>query len=510
MEPRLTDSVLITTYVGEPNIFYGTYCRAIDITQENGARSRAKDDHVYIDGQFVTPHGTEVAPLHNPSTEQLIGEVRLADETDAHAAVAAAKRAFTGFSKSSKEERIAILNRLTASFTERLDDLKAAMVEEYGAVRGIVDGLIPLAPGMFDAAAKLLESYEFTRTRGTTTVVMEPLGVAAVITPWNLNIVFVAQKVASAIAAGTTIVVKPSELSAIQTQVLSECFDAADIPPGVVNIVTGRGSVVGDPLTSHPDVTKVGFTGSTAVGRQIMRNAADTFKRLTLELGGKGPSILLDDADIPSAVGAALTSGFLNNGQTCFAGTRILAPRSRLGDMLEAIESAMPCFRAGDPTDPETGVGPVVSQAQFDRVQSYIRLGLEEGAQLLTGGEGRPEGLDRGWFVKPTVFTGVTNQMRIAREEIFGPVLVVIPFEDDDEAIGIANDTPFGLQAVVFSGDPARAHRVARQVEAGTVLINRIFSDHEAPFGGIKQSGIGREHHTYGLEAYLEPRAITA
>ncbi|MFI6785058.1 aldehyde dehydrogenase family protein [Micromonospora sp. NPDC050276] len=469
-----------------------------------------KIDQIYLDGQFVTPHGTELSALYNPSTEQLIGEVRLADETDARAAVAAAKRAFVSFSTTSKEERVAILNRLSASFTARLDDLKAAMVEEYGAVRGIVDSLLPLAPGMFDAAAQLVESYEFVKTRGTTTVVMEPIGVAAVITPWNLNVVFVAQKVAKAIAAGATVVVKPSELSAIQTQIMTEAFDAADVPAGVVNIVTGRGDVVGNVLTSHPDVAKVSFIGSTTVGQQIMRNAADTFKRLTLELGGKGPTILLDDADLSSAVPAALASGFLNNGQTCFAGTRILAPRSRLDEVHEAIESAMSAFKVGDPQDPSTGVGPVVSQQQFDRVQSYIRLGQEEGARLLSGGEGRPEGLDKGWFVKPTIFTGVTNQMRIAREEIFGPVLVVIPFEDDEEAIKIANDTPYGLQAHVFSGDPERAQRVARQVEAGTVLINRVFGDPEAPFGGMKQSGIGREHGVYGLEANLEPRAITS
>ncbi|GLX99389.1 aldehyde dehydrogenase family protein [Herbidospora sp. NBRC 101105] len=469
-----------------------------------------KIHHVYIDGTFRTPHGTELSPLYNPATEEVIGEVRLADETDTLAAIAAAKRAFPSFSRTGKQERIAILNRLSAAFTDRLDDLKEAMAEEYGAVRGVLDALVPRASGMFDEAARLLETYEFTRTSGPNTIVMAPLGVAALITPWNLNIVFLAQKIAAAIAAGATVVVKPSELSATQTQVVTEAVDAADVPPGVINIVTGRGEIVGDLLTSHPDIVKVGFTGSTAVGQRIMRNAAATFKRLTLELGGKSPSILLDDADLTTAVPAALASGFLNNGQTCFAGTRILAPRSRLDDVLEAVKAAMPAFRVGDPRDPGTGVGPVVSRQQFDRVQGYIRLGLEEGARVLVGGAGRPEGLERGWFVKPTVFTGVTNQMRIAREEIFGPVLVVIPFEDDDEAVTIANDTPYGLQAHVFTPDIERAHRVARRIEAGTVLINRIFSDHEAPFGGIKQSGIGREHHTYGLEAYLEPRAITA
>ncbi|WP_031514958.1 aldehyde dehydrogenase family protein [Streptomyces sp. NRRL F-5123] len=469
-----------------------------------------KINQIYVDGKFVTPHGTELFSLFNPATEGIIGEVRLADEVDVHTAVAAAKRAFSTWSKTGKDERIAVLNRLSASFTERLDDFKEAMVEEYGAVRGIVDELLPLAPVMFTEAAKLLQSYDFSREQGSSTVMMNPVGVAAVITPWNLNIVFVAQKVAYALAAGTTVVVKPSELSASQTQVVMEALDAADVPPGVVNIVTGRGDVIGDVITSHPDVAKVSFTGSTPVGSRIMRNAADTFKRLTFELGGKGPTILLDDADLSAAIPMALASGFLNNGQTCFSGTRILAPRHRLDEVLQAIEATMPGFRAGDPRDPETGVGPVVSQAQYDRVQSYIRLGLEEGAQILVGGEGRPEGLEKGWYVQPTVFTGVTNQMRIAREEIFGPVLVVIPFEDDDDAVSIANDSPYGLQAQVFSTDTERARRVAVQVEAGAVLVNRIFNDLEAPFGGIKLSGIGREQNVSSLEAYLEPRTITA
>lgn len=467
-----------------------------------------KIDHIYIDGKFVVPHGTETAPIYNPATEEVIGEVRLADEVDADAAIAAAKRAFPSFSSTTKDERIAMLNRLSVAFAERLDAFKAAMAEEYGAVRNVLDVLVPRASGMFDDAAELLRTYEFTRQSGPNTVVMEPLGVAAIITPWNLNVVFLAQKLAGAIAAGATVVAKPSELSALQTQVVAEAIDAADVPPGVINLVTGRGEVVGNALTSHPDIVKVSFTGSTSVGQRIMRNAADTFKRLTLELGGKGPSVILDDADLTAAVPMALTLGFLNNGQTCFAGTRILAPRSRYDEVLDAIRASMPGFTVGDPTQGHA-VGPVVSRQQFDRVQDYIRIGLEEGAHTLVGGQGRPQGLDRGWFVQPTIFTGVTNDMRIAREEIFGPVLVVIPYEDEEEAVSIANDTPYGLQAQVFSGDTQRAHRVARRIAAGTVLINRIFSDHEAPFGGIKQSGIGREHHVYGLESYLEPRAIT-
>lgn len=466
-------------------------------------------DKIYIDGKFVTPHGTEVTPLHNPATEQVIGHVRLGDQVDANAAVAAAKRAFPAFAKTTRQERQAILHRVSAAFTARMEELKTAMIEEYGATRTLVEAGMPKAAAVFVEAAEVLDKFEFAKTDGNTTVTLEPIGVTAAITPWNYSIVFVAQKVASALAAGCTIVVKPSELSAIQTQLMTECFDAADLPPGVVNIVTGRGDVVGEVLTTHPDVAKVGFTGSTAVGQHIMRNAAATMKRLTLELGGKSPSIVLDDADVPAAVNAALTGGFMNNGQACFAGTRILAPQTRIDEVVEAIRTTVATLQVGDPADPSTAIGPLVSQQQFDRVQSYIRLGTEEGATLLTGGEGRPDDLASGWFVKPTVFTGVTNQMRIAREEIFGPVLVVIGYHDEQEAISIANDTPYGLQAYVFSTDDERARRVAGQIEAGTVLINRVFGDPDAPFGGVKQSGIGREHGAYGIAGFLEPRAVT-
>jgi aldehyde dehydrogenase (NAD+) len=361
---------------------------------------------------------------------------------------------------------------------------------------------------MFLETARTLESYELIRPSGSAVVSMQPVGVTAVITPWNHSVAFVCGKVAAAVAAGCTTVVKPSELSAIQTQIMTECFDAADVPAGLINIVTGRGDVVGDVLITHPDVAKVSFTGSTAVGRQIMRNGAETMKRLTLELGGKGPSILLDDADLPTAVPAVLTAGFANNGQACFAGTRILAPRSRLTEVLETIEAVMPTIKVGDPRDPSTTIGPLVSRKQFDRVQGYIRLGREEGAQVLVGGEGRPSGLEKGWFVRPTVFTGVTNEMRIAREEIFGPVLCVIPYRDEAEAVSIANDTSYGLQAYVFSADVERAECVADQLESGSVLINRATGDPRAPFGGFKQSGVGREYGTYGLEGYLEPRAV--
>lgn len=463
---------------------------------------------VYIDGRFVTPHGTELSPITNPATGELIAQVRLADEVDAHAAVAAAKRAFADFSRTGKGERIALLRRLGEVFGKRAGELAEAMINEYGGPRSFVERSMPLAAHAFSSAADALESYEFTRPGGRSVVTMQPIGVTAIITPWNYSVAFVATKVASAIAAGCTTVVKPSELSAQQTQLMTECFDEAGVPAGVVNIVTGRGSVIGDVLTTHPDVAKVNFTGSTAVGQTIMRNAAPTMKRLTLELGGKGPSILLEDADLDTAVPAALAVGFSNNGQACYAGTRILAPASRLAEVHAAIEAIVPTLKVGDPNDPDTVIGPLISGTQFERVQSYIRLGQEEGGQILVGGEGRPAGLEAGWFVQPTVFTGVTNNMRIAQEEIFGPVLCVIAYQDEAEAIEVANDTVYGLRAYVFSADTERARSVAGQLVAGQVMINGAPGDPNAPFGGFKQSGIGRENGVYGLEAHLEPRAV--
>lgn len=303
-------------------------------------------------------------------------------------------------------------------------------------------------------------------------------------------------------------VIKPSEMSAIQTQVITECLHAAGLPKGVFNIVTGDGAVVGSALTAHRDVSKITFTGSTATGRTIVRKAAETMKRVTMELGGKSPSIILQDAELDVTLPQVLAAGFLNSGQACIAGTRILAPKSRFEEIEARLREAVKDFKVGDPKDNNVRIGPMVSQKQWDRVQSYIRLGQEEGAILLAGGEGRPEGLSRGWFVQPTIFTGVTNDMRIAREEIFGPVLSLIPYSDEEDAITIANDTDYGLQAQVFSSDITRARRVADRIEAGRVILNGAPHEPMAPFGGFKQSGFGREFGVFGLEAFLEPRAV--
>jgi aldehyde dehydrogenase (NAD+) len=465
-------------------------------------------NQIYIDGSFVTPHGTERFELFNPATEAVIGAVRLGDIEDARAAIAAAKRAFTAWSRTTKAERIAMLHRFHDAVAARFDDQLAAIVEEYGAPRGRVEWMAKMAATAFLEAAETLKNYDFDRTIGRAEVRMMPLGVVAAITPWNSNASFICGKMATAIAAGCTVVIKPSEMSAIQTQVITEALHEAGAPAGLFNIVTGRGDVVGAEFTSNPDVAKVTFTGSTAVGRSILRSAAETMKRVTLELGGKGPQIILDDADLDAAIPVVVASGFMNSGQACVAGTRILVPESRKAEVLEKLKVEVAAVRAGDPNDPEVSVGPMVSRKQWDRVQSYLKLGQEEGAALLVGGEGRPDGLEHGWFVRPTVFTDVTNDMRIAREEIFGPVLSVISYTTEAEAIAIANDTTYGLQSYVLSSDPERARRVAAQLEAGRVVINGAPHEPSAPFGGFKQSGIGRERGVIGLEAHLEPKAV--
>jgi len=465
-------------------------------------------DTLYIDGAFVTPHGTELFDLHNPATGDVIGTVRLGDEMDTRAAIAAAKRAFPAFSRTTKEQRIAWLTLMADAVEARATDLKAAIVEEYGAPVARTEFMVGHAVSVLRDAAETLRTYDFSRRIGTAKVTMEPLGVVGLITPWNSNAGFICGKLAMAIASGSTAVVKPSEMSAIQTRIVIEALHEAGLPAGVVNIVNGRGDVVGAEMSRHPDIAKISFTGSTATGRAILRAGAESFKRITLELGGKSPMVILDDADFAKAVPFALMAGFANSGQACIAGTRILVPRSRLAEFETAITAAVAGVKSGDPRDPATMIGPMVSERQWNRVQSYIRKGQEEGATLLAGGEGLPEGETRGWFVRPTIFTNVDNAMAIAREEIFGPVLSIIPYSDDEEAIAIANDTDYGLHAYVAGRDEARARAVADRLAAGRVIINAAPMEPMAPFGGFKHSGIGRENGVFGLEAYLEPKAV--
>jgi aldehyde dehydrogenase (NAD+) len=462
----------------------------------------------YIDGAFVESHGRQLMDVISPTDGRVIGRVMLGDEEDTRRAIAAAKRAFVLYGRTTKEERSKILRRLYEAASARIDDLTAAMIEEYGGVAQFAGLIVQSGVNAFLAAEKALQELPLTRTWDKTTVTLEPVGVAGLITAWNANALFICLKLASAVAAGCTVVVKPSELSSLQTRVLLEALHEAQLPKGLLNVVTGLGNVVGAELLHNPDVAKISFTGSVTVGEQIMRDGAATMKRVTLELGGKSPTILLDDAALDRAIPTALTMAFLNSGQACAAGTRLLVPRSRLDAAKQALRQAMRAVAVGDPADPKTAIGPMVSQKQYERVQSYIRKGIEEGAEVLAGGEGHPEGLEAGFYVKPTIFVGVKNDMTIAREEIFGPVLAVIAYDTEEEAIQIANDSKYGLHAAVIGTDLQRARRVASQIRAGRVVINGMTDDPQAPWGGFKYSGVGREYGRYGIEAFLETRAI--
>jgi aldehyde dehydrogenase (NAD+) len=462
----------------------------------------------YIDGAFVESHGHEVADIIDPTSGTVIGRVTLGDEQDARQAIAAAKRAFESFSLTTKEQRSALLRRLHQVTQARFADLVGAMVQEYGGVRQFSEIIVQTGIDAFLAADKALQEIALTRAWGHTTVSLAPVGVAGLITAWNANALFICLKLASAIAAGCTVVIKPSELSALQTQVLLECLHEAGLPAGVCNVVTGKGEVVGAELVRNPDVAKISFTGSSGVGESIVRDGAATMKRVTLELGGKSPNILLDDVVLARAIPTALGIAFMNSGQACAAGTRLLVPRSRLEAAKHAIVEAAAAFRVGDPADPKTLIGPMVTRKQYERIQSYIRKGIADGAQVLVGGEGHPPGLEAGNFVKPTVFVDVTNDMTIAQEEIFGPVLCVISYETEEEAIRIANDSLFGLHAYVSGNDVDRARRVASRILCGRVVINGMTDDPQAPWGGFKRSGVGREYGAFGIEAFLEPRAI--
>ena len=465
-------------------------------------------EQIYINGEFVTPHGTERFDLFNPATARVMGQLRLADAVDAERAIAAAKAAFPAWSQTRKQERIAALQRMQAAVAARHDDLLEAVIEEYGAPASRSAWMASYPAEAIGQAIAALEAFEFVMTAGAARVEMTPLGVAGLITPWNSDAGFICGKLAAALAAGCTAVIKPSEMSALQTQIVTEALHAADLPPGVFNIVTGRGDTVGETISRHPLVAKISFTGSTQTGKAILRNAAENFTRVTLELGGKSPTLILDDADIKQAVPLAVQAGLMNSGQACVAGTRILVPQSRKAEFEQALAQAIAAVKSGDPRDSTTGVGPMVSEKQWQRVQGYIRKGLEEGARLLAGGEGRPEGTRDGWFVRPTLFTDVHNQMTIARDEIFGPVLCVIAYRDEAEAIAIANDTDYGLSALVLGGDVARARRVAAQIQSGRVLVNTLAHEPKAPFGGFKHSGVGREMGTWGISAFMEPKSI--
>src|SRR5258707_6840116 len=465
-------------------------------------------DKIYINGQFVTPHGTEVSDLINPSVNQVIGHVTLGDEVDTRMAIAAAKAAFGQFSKSSSEERIGHLQRLHDAILKRVPELKEATIREYGATVQRAAWSNQLAAEIFLQFIGVLKVYSFERTMGKSVVRYEPLGVAAILTAWNSNSGSICVKLAAAIAAGCTTVIKPSEFSAIQTQILVECFDEAGLPEGIINVVNGRGDIIGPELSRNPDIAKIAFTGSTIVGKLIARDAIDTMKRVTLELSGKSPNIILDDANLNVAIPLAINAAFQNNGQACIAGSRLIVPEHLLDEITKRVKDVVDNTKVGDPWDETTIIGPLASIKQYDRVQAYIKSGIAAGAKLIGGGEGKPKGLETGNFVKPTVFANVSPDMQISREEIFGPVLSILTYKTEEEAIKLANDTIYGLLAYVSSSNIERAKHIASQIEAGRVLINSLSHDPYAPFGGFKQSGIGREGGIFGLEEYLEPKAL--
>ncbi|OXE97646.1 aldehyde dehydrogenase (NAD+) [Flavobacterium araucananum] len=465
-------------------------------------------DKIYINGEFITSQGTEYFDLISPVTNEKLGQVILGNQKDTQNAIAAAKETFKTFSKTSKAERIQYLKNIQTAIEKRKEEFINTMVEEYGGTLQFATISYTYMLKSFDSAINLLNTYDFTKTMGESEVQMTPLGVVGIIIPWNSSNGFICSKLSTAIVAGCTTVIKPSEMSAQQTQLITECLHEAGLPKGVFNIVNGLGEIVGAEISSNPDVAKISFTGSTNVGKIIAKEAVNTMKRVTLELGGKSPNIILDDANFAEAIPLAISAAYMNNGQACIAGTRLLVPENRLEEVKKLIKEIVSNTIVGNPKNETTAVGPMVSNKQYERVQNYIQIGIDEGAEILIGGLGKPEGLEKGNFVKPTVFINVNNKMRIAREEIFGPVLSVITYKTEEEAIEIANDTTYGLQAYVSSLNEKRAHKIASQINAGRIQINGIGHDPMAPFGGFKQSGIGREFGTIGLEAYLEPKAL--
>jgi len=466
-------------------------------------------DRIYINGQFVKPEGTDVQELINPSTREAIGRVTLGNEEDARKAVGAAKAAIAAFSRTTVDERSRMLSRLYEAVTARSDALIEANIEEYGAPKRAAIGRVKLAAQNFLDTKEVLESFEFIQYIGKAKVVSEPIGIVGIITPWNASYSQITAKLASAIAAGCPVVIKPSELSAIQTQLLTECFHEADLPPGVINVVNGLGQTVGAEMTRHPAIALISFTGSTRVGKEIRRGAVDTMKRVTLELGGKSPNIILDDADMASAIPRAVQQCFMNNGQSCVAGTRLIVPEHRLEEVKKLAKEAAQSMKVGNPQEEDTVLGPIINEKQYNHVQRLIRSGIEEGAELVAGGEGHPEGLEHGYFVKPTVFARAAEEMTIAREEIFGPVLCILTYRTEDEAVEIANRTDYGLGAYISSADVEKANELASRIAAGVILINGAGVEMKAPFGGFKQSGLGREYGVYGLEECLETKTIT-
>ncbi len=463
----------------------------------------------YIDGQWVDPVTPNPFDVINPATEEVCGRISLGSEADVDKAVAAAVRAADDYAATTREQRIDLLQAILDIFTRRQDEVAEAIMEEMGAPWGLAKhAQAPSGTQHIAAALKSLENYEFEERHGTTNIVKEPIGPCALITPWNWPMNQIAVKVAPALAAGCTMVLKPSEIAPFNAMIFAEVLGEAQVPAGVFNLVNGDGPTVGSAMSRHPDIAMVSFTGSTRAGVSVAQNAAPSVKRVAQELGGKSANIILDDADLQKSVSKGAASCFENTGQSCNAPTRMLVPRDKIDEAAEIAKARAESTVVGDPKADGTQVGPLVSEHHWNKVQGLIQAGLDEGATLVTGGTGRPEGLSKGYYVKPTVFSNVNNEMTIAREEIFGPVLSIIPYDDDDEAIRIANETPYGLSGYVSSSNIERARRVASKLRTGMVHINGAPLDSMAPFGGFKQSGNGREWGPHGIDEFLEVKSV--
>jgi aldehyde dehydrogenase (NAD+) len=466
-------------------------------------------DKLYINGSWVESSGTAMFDVINPTSEEIFARIPAGTVDDVNLAVAAAKAAFPSWSTTPASERAVLLGLVVEKLSARREEIANVIADEIGtpiAMAIAVQAGLPIA--VLNSFVKLLEDFQFEEQIGNSLIVREPVGVVGCITPWNYPLHQVIAKVGAALAAGCTVVLKPSEVAPLTAFILAETIHEAGIPAGVFNLVTGSGLVVGEELASHPDIDMISLTGSTRAGRQVSAAAAVTLKRVALELGGKSANIILDDADLARAVSNGVGNCFFNAGQTCSAQTRMLVPRSRYEEAVQIAKTAAEKYTPGDPRDNGVRLGPLASQSQRERVRDYIRKGIEEGATLVTGGTEAPEGLERGYFVRPTIFANVDNSMTIAQEEIFGPVLCIIPYEDDDDAVRIANDCIYGLAGGVWSGDPERAKRVARRLRTGQVDINGGKFNPVAPFGGYKQSGHGREFGKYGLEEFLEVKSL--
>lgn len=463
----------------------------------------------YIDGAWVDPAVPSTLGVQNPATEEIFARISLGSAPDVDRAVKAARRAFATYSETSVETRLSYLQKIIAGFKARLPELARTMTLEMGApITFATERQATVALFHFEEAARVLAQYRFEEPMGVGIVRREPIGVCGLITPWNWPLNQVASKVAPALATGCTVVLKPSEIAPLSAMLFAEIVHDAGLPAGVFNLVNGDGPTVGEAIAAHPEIDMVSFTGSTAAGIRVAKLAADTVKRVAQELGGKSANIILPDADLKTAVIAGVHACYTNGGQNCQSPTRMLIPRAQRDAAFAAARAAVDAVRLGDPLDPATTMGPLVSQMQYDKVQNLIQSGLDEGATLVAGGTGRPADLNRGYYVRPTVFGDVTPQMRIAREEVFGPVLSIISYDTEDEAVEIANDTPFGLAGFVQSRDRDHARAVANRIRAGRVYLNGAPFDRSLPFGGYKQSGNGREFGVFGFEEYLEVKAI--